>query len=1225
MKKQLVFFLVLLTCFTGNIFAQVKIGNNPTTIGTSSVLEIESINKGVVLPRMTGAQMNAITTPVSGMYVYNTDSLCICQYNGTAWRSMCGGNVGSVYNDWHITGNAATVDGTNFLGTTDNIPFNIRVNNQKSGRIDHLNYNAFFGYLSGNSNTGQSNSFFGHQAGYANTTGSFNTFTGDSSGYSNTTGNYNTAYGYQSLRLNTSGNLNTALGYKSLWSMTTGSDNSGVGLKSLLSNTTGNNNVAVGNHASEGNVTGSNNATVGYATLFNNSAGGNNALLGYQVMYNSTSGSNNVGVGAYSLSNNNADNIVAIGTSAGTGNTTGTGNSFLGYQAGSVNTTGSNGLFVGYQAGLNNTVSNNHFVGYQAGYSNTTGNINHFEGYQAGYSNTTGIHNIGMGYQSLYTNSTGGFNTAIGYQTLYLNTTGGSNTAVGWSALNKNTTGTSNTAMGGNALNGNLTGNNNIAVGNNALLVNTAGANNVAVGISTLAANSTGSWNTAVGGSTLNKNTTGNSNTAIGESTLPYNTTGNYNSGLGSQTLYSNTTGSNNTATGYQALYNNLTGSHNLANGYQTLRSNTSGNYNTATGELAMFADTSGSNNTAVGWASLYSNTNGSSNTAIGYGALYPNVIGINKTAVGYQSGFNDSLGGNNTWIGYQADQGVARTTALTNASAIGYLAKANISNSLILGGTGANAVSVGIGTASPNTSSVLDITSTTKGVLPPRVTTTQMNAIPVSAATNGMFVYNTDSSCYCLYNGVAWRSLCAGAINTKSVTEWLDKDSLSGYTGAAMIYAKQALTGSQDTVAVFDDGMWYHADPGITSFPYTRTSRVNNLFNSTKIAAAGTGVGYNFSNFQNHIDPSSSAAGNVTGLNLNTNLPFTTGRTGMTYGLNSQVFLSGSVNHTGTITSTQGIFLEGTGYSGTASTARGANFQIYKGGTGSITTAQASYNIGWIANNAGGTIANLTGSRNEVSYPNSGVINTVTTTANAGDYYVGFGGPASGTGSFGTANGINIGLNLAATSGNAVPVTNVNALNIDFQSQSPDARITNVYGIKINDVTRGGTLNYGIYTGLGKISFGDNTEIRSTGFLTIPNGTTAQRPAAPAAGMIRYNNTLGITEEYNGTGWEQRMISSVTAAAATTGTIAVTMSGMSVYTITPTGACTFNASGGVAGQYCSFVITTTGTTSRTLTWGSNFKTTATLATGTVTAKVFTITFIYDGTNWNETSRTTAM
>jgi len=37
---------------------------------------------------------------------------------------------------WSLTGNAGTVDGTNFIGTTDNIPFNIRVNNEKSGRIE---------------------------------------------------------------------------------------------------------------------------------------------------------------------------------------------------------------------------------------------------------------------------------------------------------------------------------------------------------------------------------------------------------------------------------------------------------------------------------------------------------------------------------------------------------------------------------------------------------------------------------------------------------------------------------------------------------------------------------------------------------------------------------------------------------------------------------------------------------------------------------------------------------------------------------------------------------------------------------------------------------------------------------------------------------------------------------------------------------------------------------
>lgn len=42
------------------------------------------------------------------------------------------------------------------------------------------------------------------------------------------------------------------------------------------------------------------------------------------------------------------------------------------------------------------------------------------------------------------------------------------------------------------------------------------------------------------------------------------------------------------------------------------------------------------------------------------------------------------------------------------------------------------------------------------------------------------------------------------------------------------------------------------------------------------------------------------------------------------------------------------------------------------------------------------------------------------------------------------------------------------------------------------------------------------NIEIQDTGFLTLPSGTSAERPASPASGMIRYNTDLGITEWYD-------------------------------------------------------------------------------------------------------------
>ena len=46
------------------------------------------------------------------------------------------------------------------------------------------------------------------------------------------------------------------------------------------------------------------------------------------------------------------------------------------------------------------------------------------------------------------------------------------------------------------------------------------------------------------------------------------------------------------------------------------------------------------------------------------------------------------------------------------------------------------------------------------------------------------------------------------------------------------------------------------------------------------------------------------------------------------------------------------------------------------------------------------------------------------------------------------------------------------------------------------------------------------NVTINDTGHITIPKGTTAQRPGTSSAGMIRYNTETGVTEYYNGTKW---------------------------------------------------------------------------------------------------------
>ena len=62
------------------------------------------------------------------------------------------------------------------------------------------------------------------------------------------------------------------------------------------------------------------------------------------------------------------------------------------------------------------------------------------------------------------------------------------------------------------------------------------------------------------------------------------------------------------------------------------------------------------------------------------------------------------------------------------------------------------------VGALSTVPSAILSATSTTRGFLPPRMTTTQKNAISSPAA--GLVVYDTDTNKLCCYNGTSWNDL---------------------------------------------------------------------------------------------------------------------------------------------------------------------------------------------------------------------------------------------------------------------------------------------------------------------------------------------------------------------------------------------------------------------------------------------------------------------------------
>ena len=203
MKKIFFITYILLWINIVTVKAQsLSVNTDGSIANASAILDVKSTLKGLLIPRMTRTERNAIASPATGLMIFQSgpDSTGFYYYTGTRWTWMfSSSNSDSLA--WKTSGNAATVDATNFIGTTDNIPFNIRVNNQKAGRIDGTLFNTFYGYQSGN----------------AISSGIQNTAFGKTSLYSNTTGINNTALGVQSLYFNISGAENTGLGSNALF------------------------------------------------------------------------------------------------------------------------------------------------------------------------------------------------------------------------------------------------------------------------------------------------------------------------------------------------------------------------------------------------------------------------------------------------------------------------------------------------------------------------------------------------------------------------------------------------------------------------------------------------------------------------------------------------------------------------------------------------------------------------------------------------------------------------------------------------------------------------------------------------------------------------------------------------------------------------------------------------------------------------------------------------
>jgi hypothetical protein len=220
-----------------------------------------------------------------------------------------------------------------------------------------------------------------------------------------------------------------------------------------------------------------------------------------------------------------------------------------------------------------------------------------------------------------------------------------------------------------------------------------------------------------------NSSLTSGDNTGVGYGSLYGLTSGFWNTGVGSQSLTAVTTGASNTGIGVSAMVSMQSGAR-----------------NTAVGQSAMNNAVDSSNNAAFGYHSLSAlHTGGdANNTAVGYHSLHSLYEGTGNTALGGYSGEPMTYGFNGTFLGYNSGPTV---DGLTNSTAVGYNSHVATSNSLVLGGTGDDAVKVGIGTTSPT--HALDVNGNTIRVRQDRTPASSSEAcLKGEMAWDGSYLY---------------------------------------------------------------------------------------------------------------------------------------------------------------------------------------------------------------------------------------------------------------------------------------------------------------------------------------------------------------------------------------------------------------------------------------------------------------------------------------------------
>jgi len=655
--------------------ANAQVGVGTTTPNAQAALDITATDKGLLIPRLTAAQRTAIASPPDGLMVFQTDGTTGFWYSfGGVWTnipnaSTAGDNLGN-----HTATQNLNLAANKLVGNGGSSGLYItNAGNVGLGTTTPLTKLDIFGGDNSNATLGFNALSFQYAGGTG--AGGFRHFLRSRHNSGLTFGNALDFY----LNNSNSNNTSTAPGTGNIQALTlensSGAPRVGIGTTApaaTLHVSGSTSTVRLEGLAGTGTRVVSADASGNLSTVTTASLGDN--LGNHTATQNLNLGTNLLTGGGSSGLSVDGNGSVGIGTATPTaklevvdGMALDTHNGFDGTFASSGSALRFGGPGSGEYLGSKRTAGGNLY------------GLDFFTNYAPRLS-LSNNGNVGIGT----TAPAATLHVAGSTSTVRLEGLAGTGTRVVSADASGNLSTVTTASLADNL--GNHTATQDLNLGANALTGSGASIGSVGVGVR------------ADGGLNLGQNTTGN-NISLGYQSGQGISSGNNNFFAGYQAGAATNTGSGNVFVGRQAGKANTTGTWNTFLGQEAGLVNTTGNYNTFLGEKSGTTNATGSENLFVGHIAGRMNTSGIENVFLGLGAGSENTTGQQNVFIGYASGLNNIIGSRNWSLGSRSGPTI---DGLSNAGAIGYAAQVSQSNSLVLGGTGGNAVNVGIGTTAP-------------------------------------------------------------------------------------------------------------------------------------------------------------------------------------------------------------------------------------------------------------------------------------------------------------------------------------------------------------------------------------------------------------------------------------------------------------------------------------------------------------------------------------------